>query len=226
MTEPVLQWSPDRDKILPAYFAARKAMGPLKKNAKNDHFKNKYADLGAVFDTIEDQLEAQGLLPIQGLTCVFSEGAWAARIDTEIVHVASGQFVRAVTDLPLAKADAQGGGSGFTYGRRYALQAMFGLAPEDDDGNTASQRTNSVATTNGNGKTEKPKVIDAQKRALFNALTAQLPTAEVEAAITTAQQHYNSLPTGRVEDLYEGDEARRAYGLLQQAVRDLTGSTK
>jgi hypothetical protein len=37
------------------------------------------------------------------------------------------------------KADPQAEGSALTYARRYALMAMVGIAPEDDDGNAASK---------------------------------------------------------------------------------------
>ena len=42
--------------------------------------------------------------------------------------------------VPANKHDAQGFGSALTYARRYSLMAACGIAPEDDDGNTASRR--------------------------------------------------------------------------------------
>ena len=41
------------------------------------------------------------------------------------------------------KSDPQAMGSSITYAKRYALQAIYGLATEDDDANTASGKTNS-----------------------------------------------------------------------------------
>jgi hypothetical protein len=43
--------------------------------------------------------------------------------------------------VPAAKHDPQGYGSALTYARRYSLLAATGLAPEDDDGNAGSRRT-------------------------------------------------------------------------------------
>jgi hypothetical protein len=40
--------------------------------------------------------------------------------------------------MPVVKHDAQGYGSAITYGRRYSLLTACGVAPEDDDGNTAA----------------------------------------------------------------------------------------
>src|SRR5690606_4965418 len=47
---------------------------------------------------------------------------------------------------PVSKRDAQGFGSAITYARRYALMAIAGIAPVDDDGNEA------VKGTLGNGQ--------------------------------------------------------------------------
>ena len=38
--------------------------------------------------------------------------------------------------LPLSKVDAQGVGAAVTYGRRYGLSAMVGIAQYDDDANS------------------------------------------------------------------------------------------
>ena len=41
--------------------------------------------------------------------------------------------------MPVTKADAQGIGSTITYGRRYGLSAICGIAQYDDDGNSVSK---------------------------------------------------------------------------------------
>ena len=48
----------------------------------------------------------------------------------------SGQWLKSEIRIPLTnKKDAQEIGSACTYGRRYGLTAMVGLAQIDDDGN-------------------------------------------------------------------------------------------
>ena len=42
--------------------------------------------------------------------------------------------------MPIEKATAQSVGSVITYGRRYGLSAITGIAQYDDDGNVASNR--------------------------------------------------------------------------------------
>jgi hypothetical protein len=51
----------------------------------------------------------------------------------------SGEWISGVLEIKPVKTDPQGIGSALTYARRYGLMAMIGIAPEDDDGNAASQ---------------------------------------------------------------------------------------
>ncbi len=52
--------------------------------------------------------------------------------------------------VPAGKQDPQGYGSALTYARRYSLLAATGLAPEDDDGNSASRKTEIKSTVDEN----------------------------------------------------------------------------
>jgi UTP-glucose-1-phosphate uridylyltransferase len=69
----------------------------------------------------------------------------------------SGQWISGDYPVLVAKMDAQGLGSAITYARRYALQAMLGVAAEDDDGEAAMGRTVKAASTSGEVKTKKPE---------------------------------------------------------------------
>jgi hypothetical protein len=55
-----------------------------------------------------------------------------------------------ILHVPASKQDPQGYGSALTYARRYSLMAACGIAPEDDDGNQASRRTEIKSTVNEN----------------------------------------------------------------------------
>lgn len=126
--------SPEIDKIAPALRAAMVRMTGVVKDSKNPHFKNDYASLEAVIETSRPVLSEGNMCAIQGV------GAFDGRaiaITTRILHD-SGQWIESEASIPLAKLDAQGAGSAITYGRRYALMAMLGLAPVDDDGQAAS----------------------------------------------------------------------------------------
>lgn len=116
--------------------ALSKAQGAIKgalKDTANPFFKSKYADLSSVWEACREQLSANGLAIVQTPFQVDT----GIGIETMLTH-SSGQWISNQFTMPVAKADAQGVGSAITYARRYALSAMVGVAPEDDDGNAAS----------------------------------------------------------------------------------------
>lgn len=111
---------------------AQAQMEGAKKDANNPHFKSKYADLASVWDAIRAPLTSNGLSVVQLLRSI--QGG--VEVETILMH-SSGQQISDVFAVPATKNDAQGYGSAATYARRYALMAMVGVAPEDDDGNGA-----------------------------------------------------------------------------------------
>ena len=117
--------------------ALAKAQGAIEgalKDTANPFFKTKYADLSSVWDACRQQLTVNGLSIVQTPT----EAENGIGVETMLIH-ASGQWLSNTFTMPVSKADAQGVGSAITYARRYALAAMVGVAPEDDDGNAASK---------------------------------------------------------------------------------------
>jgi hypothetical protein len=104
------------------------------KDAKNDHFKSRYADLASCWDACRDALAANGLSVVQ-----LPEGDGSVVTMTTMLIHASGQWVACTGTFRPTKADPQGLGSCITYARRYQLCAIVGISPEDDDGNAASE---------------------------------------------------------------------------------------
>jgi len=62
-------------------------------------------------------------------------------VETVFIHESGESIECGKLHVPAAKQDPQGYGSALTYARRYSLMAACGIAPEDDDGNSASRRT-------------------------------------------------------------------------------------
>jgi hypothetical protein len=110
-------------------------MGGAKKDSTNPHFKTAYADLASVWDACRAPLANAGLSIVQ----LVSSDPTHAIIETILAH-ASGEWVSSTLAVPLTKSDAQGLGSAITYGRRYALAAIVGVCPADDDGEAAVAR--------------------------------------------------------------------------------------
>lgn len=116
--------------------ALAKAQGQIRgaiKDSENPFFKSSYADLAAVWDACREPLSKNGLSIIQTTDMQNNE----VLLVTTLVH-SSGEFIRGVYPIRPVKPDPQSMGSAVTYARRYALQAMVGIAPEDDDGNAAA----------------------------------------------------------------------------------------
>lgn len=106
-------------------------VGKIKKSSTNPHFKNKYADINTVLETIREPLRSAGLcfvqLPLQG------------GLKTILATLEGDEQIESFLEYELSKKDMQGLGSAITYARRYALVSMLGLEAEDDDGNEASK---------------------------------------------------------------------------------------
>lgn len=120
---------PSLKNLAAALCKAQAEMEGAKKAANNPHFNRKYADLAAVWNTIREPLTSNGLSVVQLLRSM--QGG--VEVETILLHN-SGEQISDVFSVPASKSDAQGFGSAATYARRYALMAMVGVAPEEDDG--------------------------------------------------------------------------------------------
>ncbi len=133
-----LEFSTPMDAIVPALFTFQENVGPLIKDTDNEYFRSKYADLASVLEVVKPPLRAAGMLLVQGAS---TNGGESVNVETTVFHVASLQWVRSILTLRPEKPTPQGCGSAITYARRYGLLAMCGIAAEDDDGNSASGRS-------------------------------------------------------------------------------------
>ena len=104
-------------------------------NSKNSFFKSGYADLHAVIDACMPHLNKYGLSIVQGNVPIEKH----VLVSTTLLHE-SGQWIRSEIKMPLKEATAHAVGSACTYGRRYGLSAMTGIAQFDDDGNENSPK--------------------------------------------------------------------------------------
>jgi hypothetical protein len=126
-------WEGERAPFAKAFVAAQMATEAVKKAATNPAFKSKYADLSEVVEAVVPALNKAGI----GVMQFPSYDGELVGVTTVLMHE-SGATVTGTLHLRPSKSDPQGVGSAVTYARRYALLAMTGAAPEDDDGNSAS----------------------------------------------------------------------------------------
>lgn len=132
----MIEQSPSIAKLTTALVQVQATVEGAVKGRVNPAFKSKYADLTSVWEACREQLVGNGLTVVQFPGEMVDN---RMTLTTQLSHE-SGEWMRATLSIPLTKADAQGYGSAITYARRYALAAVVGVCPEDDDGNAASQR--------------------------------------------------------------------------------------
>ena len=137
-------FTPIQKNIAAAFVKAQRQFGPALKTSTNPHFRSKYADLSNCIEAVIDALNSNGI----GLMQRTYECKDGVMVETIFVHESGEVMECGLLHVPASKQDPQGYGSALTYARRYSLLAATGLAPEDDDGNSASRRTEIKSTVN------------------------------------------------------------------------------
>lgn len=132
---PAVQSSETIDKLASALAKAQSIITFASKESLNPHFKSKYASLAAVWEACRGPLTTNGLSVIQFPS---SEGL-KVTVTTCLLHE-SGQWLSQDLTMTAGQNTPQAIGSCITYARRYALSAVAGVAQDDDDGNSASNK--------------------------------------------------------------------------------------
>lgn len=168
------------DKLVQALAKAQGEFKPIVKDTQNPFFKSKYADLATIIAATQPALSKNGIAVMQ----LPQVEAHSAGVKTILAHC-SGQWISTELMLPAAqgaKFDAQTVGSALTYARRYALQAILGVAADvDDDGNAASGNTGSKGEAQNAAKAqleEKSKSPDPKVAAIAKEGLAKINAAD------------------------------------------------
>ena len=120
------------NELATALSKAQGVMETAKKTSTNPFFKSQYADLASVWEACRKPLSDNGLSILQTL----EDG----KVETILLHT-SGQYVSSVLAFTAKDQTSQSIGSAITYARRYALSAMVGICPDDDDAEAAMGRS-------------------------------------------------------------------------------------
>jgi len=140
-------------KLAAAVVKVQAALKPVKKETENPFFHSKYADLTSIIEECRPHLVEQGIalfqLPGESKQLgtiterhekdgtVEETMIGAIDLTTMLVHE-SGEFIAQTLSLPYQIKSPQSAGSALSYARRYGLQAILGIAADDDDGNAAA----------------------------------------------------------------------------------------
>lgn len=189
--------------------ALAKAQGEMEAAAKaniNPHFKSKYADLASVWDACRGPLSKNGLAVLQPVS---ADGA-SVTVTTILAH-SSGEWISESLTMTAQQNTPQGVGSAITYGRRYGLSSMVGIAPDDDDGNAASARP-----TNGHREMENELPPAPAMPAGYDdwftdmAAVADEGTQALQAAFTKSKVEYRRYLTQNEGRKWEALKAKAA----------------
>jgi len=187
----------DINELAKALVAAQAEMRNPSFDSANPHFKNKFASLAQVRNTIVPVLAKHGLSVVQDLTTT-ERGVGCTTI---LIHESGQTMSFGPLVMPATKPDAQGLGSAATYARRYSLMAVCNVVGDvDDDANAASEPKHTKADPLDRDNL----TVNGDHRAYALALVA--PNADI---------------LGIIEDLKrEGEEFYRAvWSMLDSKTR-------
>lgn len=186
---------------------AQSENGTVTKDAANPYFKSKYASLASVWEAVRPALTKNGLSVIQ----MPSHDEHGYYLETMLVH-SSGQWVKSRIYMKPVKDDPQGIGSICSYMRRYSLQAMTMVCPEDDDAEAAMGRTRNVQQIQpAFTKTDDIKVVKKEE-----------PKAESGTSKFNGPSHQELFQSLMKEGHTQDDfmAAMRHSGAIPQAAKD------
>jgi hypothetical protein len=123
-------------KLTEALSKAQNQIEGAREDSKNPFFKSQYADLSSIWRACKKPLTENGLAVIQTMESKNEE----IILITTLAH-SSGEWIKSSLPVIVTKRDPQSIGSAITYARRYALAAIAGVCPynEDDDAEKAME---------------------------------------------------------------------------------------
>lgn len=198
MSEVTLEhfWSSTIGAIAKALAGAQSQMTGAKRTAQNPHLKSRYATLEDALDAVALPLNTHGIAYVQ---LPFAAGPGFVGVSTMLVHE-SGEHIGSKVTMPVAKQDAQGHGSAYTYLRRYSLMMVCGIAPTDDDGEEAVKPAAPVAVKAAPTKKVESDATEASIREAINA--AKNPQELAAAAARVTKESVSSAARDRLRADY------------------------
>lgn len=173
------------------------------KDSTNPFYKQTYADLASVWDACREALGKNGLAVIQTTEAI----EHGVIVETLLSHI-SGEWISGRLQMKPQKEDPQGIGSAITYARRYALAAIVGVCPADDDAEKTTEREKDGSPEKGK-KEEKgklspsPTFADSMARAMSHVGTA----AYFKVLGNHGYCEVSEIPTGKQNEIL--NELRR-----------------
>jgi hypothetical protein len=145
--------------LLPKLLAIQTKIGAVSKTETNPFYNSRYFDINTLIGHIKPYLEEQRLVLVQPLSSIEDRPA----LKTILFDSESGESLEDTIILS-ENSDPQKMGSIITYYRRYAIQSLFLLEAEDDDGNAAAKQA-PKAVVKPQSQPAAPKPVQSDKEA-------------------------------------------------------------
>jgi hypothetical protein len=167
------------NELAAALAKAQSAIDNAKKNRKNPHLGNHYADLASVRDAITKPLAANGLAVVQTFAASAEK---SVTVETTLLH-SSGQWVRSSLTMPVPEGGKQNPaqvlGSVISYARRYALSAIVNIsADDDDDASSVSAPAAAAPAPDERIANARTAIMEARSQAELEAIGAKLQKSD------------------------------------------------
>ncbi len=225
-----MKTSDQTQELIAALIAAKAKFTPLKKSRtatvrmkKGGYYSYNYADLADILNMVTPALAAFGLVIIQPFTIADGQ----ILIFTELMHT-SGQWLS--TELPLPNIATgnmnaiQQIGSVTTYGRRYAIEALLGIASEDDTDGRGGEDSKGKAEAERKADEEADQEAGPTKKAAAeknrkteNPVTPKQEREKILAKITQLMKHTRFIEGHRIKA--KADIATAKTNIELEAVR-------
>lgn len=145
-----------------AFLAAQKSMRDPCKDTTNPHFRSRFVSLKGVADSVRPCLHDANIVATQMID--YDEAGTFVR--TVLAHTGGGSIESRCPVICAKPNDPQAMGSAITYARRYALAAICGVAPSDDDDDGESAVRPPVKKQAKPAGLPKPEPFDSVEHAL------------------------------------------------------------
>jgi len=154
-----------------ALLAAQKELKNTKQTAENPYYQSTYAPLNDILDDVRPVLNKHGIVLLQNLSYIDT----AIIVSVCLLHESGEWIEQDGLRVPLEKQTAQSAGISVTYGRRYVVSAMLGIASDEDTDGNGEEKTKKCTTTESIKKAfHGTEIIDEDKK--LKALSHNIQT--------------------------------------------------
>lgn len=185
--------------LVTALAAAQAEIHQATESGTNPFFNSSYSTLADIWDACRQPLSKHGLSVVQ--TVETAEGR--VTVTTRLFHN-TGQWIESAITLTPEDSGPQPLGSIITYGRRYTLAPLVGIASANDDDAESGTKHKVKRSDDKN----QPRITDAQRQIIENTVIES--GAEVEALCEYLDvKGLNELSASRFDEAMKAVEARK-----------------